>query len=278
MFQFPANPAINQQFSPVVGVTYFWNGTGWIPIGNTIVSLFPPGIVMPYAGVVNPMPFQGWLPCDGNIYSIASQPALYSVIGFLYGGNGSSTFGVPDLRGRVIAGTDNMITPTGAAGRLTGATGFGIQAGNAAGAEQVAIAESQMPSHVHGYSDSGHAHGLNQSPHTHGLSDPGHAHAVYDPTHTHPNIFNEVRMMAGSASSEIFAATGPGFPTPPGSTGAAATGVAIYASGTGVQIAGANPNISVQAAGIGIAIAAAGGGAGHANVQPTIIMNYIIKT
>jgi microcystin-dependent protein len=54
---------------------------------------------------------RGWLPCDGRTVRISDNEALYSLIGTAYGGDGSSTFGLPDLRGRVpvhIGGNYNL--------------------------------------------------------------------------------------------------------------------------------------------------------------------------
>lgn len=62
----------------------------------------PTGGIMPYAGSAAP---SGWLLCDGSAVSRTLQSSLFSVIGITYGGgDGSSTFNVPDLRGRVIVG------------------------------------------------------------------------------------------------------------------------------------------------------------------------------
>lgn len=48
----------------------------------------------------------GWLPCDGRLLPINGNVPLYSVLGARFGGNGESNFALPDLRGRVTAGTD----------------------------------------------------------------------------------------------------------------------------------------------------------------------------
>ena len=56
------------------------------------------GQVMLFAGTFAP---QGWAFCDGQLLSIASNTALFSIIGTIYGGDGESTFALPDLRGRV---------------------------------------------------------------------------------------------------------------------------------------------------------------------------------
>jgi microcystin-dependent protein len=49
---------------------------------------------------------EGWLPCDGRLLKINQYLPLYSRLGASYGGDGETTFAVPDLRGRVTAGTD----------------------------------------------------------------------------------------------------------------------------------------------------------------------------
>ena len=58
--------------------------------------------ISPYLGEITPMAFnwcpEGWMPANGQILPIASYPALYSLYSNYYGGNGISTFGLPDLR------------------------------------------------------------------------------------------------------------------------------------------------------------------------------------
>jgi microcystin-dependent protein len=49
---------------------------------------------------------EGWLPCDGRTLPISGNVPLYSVLGTRFGGNGQTNFGLPDLRGRVVAGAD----------------------------------------------------------------------------------------------------------------------------------------------------------------------------
>ena len=79
----------------------------------------------------------GWQPCDGQVVSISRFPALYSLIGTTYGGDGTSTFALPDLRGRapIHAGQGPGLSP-----RLVG---------EAAGAETVTLAGDEMPAHAH---------------------------------------------------------------------------------------------------------------------------------
>lgn len=67
-------------------------------------GIVPPGMLAPYAGKTAPA---GWLLCDGSAVSRTAYAALFAVIGTTYGaGNGSTTFALPDLRGRVAAGAN----------------------------------------------------------------------------------------------------------------------------------------------------------------------------
>ena len=67
-------------------------------------GIVPPGMLAPYAGKTAP---EGWLLCDGSAVSRTAYAALFAVIGTTYGaGNGSTTFTLPDLRGRVAAGAN----------------------------------------------------------------------------------------------------------------------------------------------------------------------------
>ena len=75
---------------------------------------------------------RGWAQCTGAILPIAQNTALYSLIGTYYGGNGQTTFGLPDLRSRTPIGFDGNF-PLGAM----------------AGTENVTLVNSQMPQHTH---------------------------------------------------------------------------------------------------------------------------------
>lgn len=85
-------------------------------------------------------PPQGWAFCDGQIMSIAQNSALFALLGTVYGGNGQTTFGLPDLRGRSI------VHP----GQGPGLTQ--ITQGQVGGVENVTVLVSNMPAHNHGVS------------------------------------------------------------------------------------------------------------------------------
>lgn len=80
---------------------------------------------------------RGWAFCHGQILSIAQNTALFSLLGTTYGGNGQTTFALPDLRGRVAIGQ----------GHGPGLSPYDI--GQMAGAENVTLITTQMPAHTH---------------------------------------------------------------------------------------------------------------------------------
>ena len=80
---------------------------------------------------------RGWALCDGQLLSISSNSALFSLLGTTYGGDGRTTFGLPDLRGRVA------IHPGTGPGLST------YRLGQKAGAENVTLNLNQIPSHTH---------------------------------------------------------------------------------------------------------------------------------
>jgi microcystin-dependent protein len=182
-------------------------------------SLMPTATVLPYAGLTAPT---GYLVCAGQSVSTTTYADLYGVIGYTYGGSGSF-FNLPDLRGRVIAGQDDMDGTS--ANRLTGLTGGvdGDVLGGTGGDEKHALTEAQMPKHYH-----------------------------------------QMR--------------GPNSITAPQDNGGT-TGHGVYGGGTpddaaqeyGTYSTGGSASSGSQSTGTS-------NGNNHNNVQPTIILNYIIKT
>ena len=73
---------------------------------NTAPTSLPPGAIIPFAGTIAP---NGWLLCFGQEISRDTYSDLFSVISNTYGiGDGTTTFNLPDLRGRMVIGIDNM--------------------------------------------------------------------------------------------------------------------------------------------------------------------------
>ena len=82
-------------------------------------------------------PPKGWTLCNGQIMSIAQNQALFSLLGTTYGGNGTTTFALPDLRSRLPNGF----------GQMTAGPYYNL--GQNAGEEQHTLISTEMPSHNH---------------------------------------------------------------------------------------------------------------------------------
>lgn len=130
---------------------------------NTIAaaSFLPPGTLVDFAGSAAP---SGWLLCYGQAISRSTYSALFTAIGINFGaGDGSTTFNVPDLRGRVTVGKDNM--GGAAANRMTtGGSGVdGATLGANGGSQTVTLSQTEMPSHTH--TQNAHTHTQNAHDH-----------------------------------------------------------------------------------------------------------------
>lgn len=95
----------------------------------------------PFIGEVKLVPYsyapKGWAYCDGQLLSVRQSQALFSLLGTTYGGDGVVTFGLPDLRSRLVVGT----------GQSQGLSPY-IQ-GQSDGTEQVTLTIPSMPQHTH---------------------------------------------------------------------------------------------------------------------------------
>lgn len=89
----------------------------------------------PYAPV-------GWQLCNGALLSIQSYPALYSLIGTTYGGDGQTTFAIPDFRGRLAVGQGQTAPPSGS-------TSSNFILGQSGGTETVSLTAAQNGPHTH---------------------------------------------------------------------------------------------------------------------------------
>lgn len=104
-------------------------------IKQLLTALPNVGEIRGFAGATAPA---GWLLCQGQVLSIAEHSQLFAVIGNAYGGDGVTTFALPNSSGRVMrgAGPDNALGSTG-------------------GADSVTLSASQMPAHTHGLAGEG---------------------------------------------------------------------------------------------------------------------------
>lgn|SRR5574340_279779 len=183
--------------------------------------VIPPGTIVMTGRSSAP---SGWLVCNGDAVNRTLYAKLFAAIGETFGvGDGTTTFNLPDMRGRVAAGVG-----TGTGG---GASGTGAVSGGAAlaavalagwfGTNDVTLTSAQIPAHTHPITDPGHSHGQNGG--TNGPLNTELATGTYD-TVVH-------------ASSNTDSAT------------------------TGITV---NNNT--------------GGGGSHTNLQPTVGLNFIIRT
>ena len=122
-------------------------------------------MAQPYVGEIRmfggTFAINNWQLCDGSLLSIAQFDALFNLIGTTYGGDGQTTFAVPDLRGRA---------PVHVGGGLSFAQPFGN--------ESVTLQNSQIPFHSHGLAaSSGGANAVNPSGQV--LADPGAGSQIY---------------------------------------------------------------------------------------------------
>ena len=148
-----SNPAIGIYWTPT-GVGFAGSVSGVRFIGELIQYTFltpEPLTVLPYGQTLLRASYPDlWAKAQADI---AAGNTFYN------NGNGSTTFGIGDLRGRVVAGKDNMGGT--AANRITGASGItGTTLGYSGGFETITLTTAQIPSHYH----------------TAGIYDPGHSH------------------------------------------------------------------------------------------------------
>lgn len=227
---------------------YYSDGSSgqWVEVLSsavpTVNEIVPVGTVVQSAGISAP---DGWLLCEGQAVSRSQYSRLYNAIGTLYGsGDGTTTFNVPDLKGRVPVGKDGG---TFSALGLTGGT------------ESVTLtsAQSGLPAHSHAntLTDPGHFHNTS---HNHTIGDHSHGQVV-------------TANSGGPAVRRDWSSDGSSFTYP---QGAGTYGVGTLTTST------PNPQSDTKKTGITITNAnntAANASQAHTNLQPYIVLNYMIR-
>ena len=251
------------------------------------VTLMPAGVIVPYAGAAAPV---GWLLCDGATYNRSDYPDLFAALGGSsspYGLPSSTTFKVPDLKGKVVAGYNaaeaefNALAKTG-------------------GAKTVALVEAEMPSHGHTATVSVSVAGTGVV--TSHANNRGHTHAAENHKHSfdhwHSANIGNVKAWSGFSHQHVNAGSYAAEGAEQGNTGAGAIPVNVFGTGGvngegvggtgghGWHSGGQQPE-SVDHThrydhghtGSGTAtIGPTGSGTAHNNLQPYLTMNYLIKT
>lgn len=181
----------------------------------------------------------GYLLEDGSAVSRTTYAALFSVIGTTYGaGNGSTTFNLPDSRGRVGVHRNTSDTEFDTMGEKTGA-------------KTVTLTIAQIPSHTHV-----------QNAHTHSVTDPKHNHTQVG--HNHPQMVSSP-LAGGTAIRNDYKSDGNGLYYSQGITTGTTTAT-NKSSKTNVTIANATATNQ-----------STGGGGAHNNIQPSITKLFVIK-
>lgn len=197
-----------------------------------------PGLIEPFAGTVAPT---GYLFCDGSAVSRDTYAALFAVIGTTYGaGDGSTTFNLPDLTGRVPLGVSST--------HILASTG---------GSETVTLIEAELPSHTHEVPTHGHANTI-------AAALPTLTHTITQPAYTYSAPKKANASSAASASISTTTA----------STNATRSTNAAVANHAASSCTMSGAVTDCQAFNTGTT----GSGSAHTNMQAFLSINYIIGT
>ncbi len=222
-------------------------------IDAVIALTFPAGIILPYGGSAAPT---GFLLCDGSSVLRATYPNLFTAIGTSFGSVDGSHFTLPNTARRVLMGAGGSGTAT-----------IGNTVGNSGGEEDHVLTTAELASHNH--TQNQHNHTFNDVAHTHGITDPGHIHrenigSLDDPTAPGDFVYGASGSTAGRGitTGVIPSSDGLGFVNTDSNT----TGISINTANVGATISLSTPTNNAE-----------GSDTAHNTIQPSLIINHIIK-
>ena len=169
------------------------------------------GSIMTFAGNFAP---RGWMLCQGQTLAIQSNTALFSILGTTYGGNGQTTFQLPNLNGRVAVGAGAPAAPGGA---------YDYQLGESAGTDTTTLTINQLPAHTHAAVATGQSSAVTVNVQTPAVSNSDAN--VAKPASNHPGKTPSTSMYSNAAPDSTMAAfTASGSVTPAVTVANAITG------------------------------------------------------
>lgn len=197
-----------------------------------------PGSIFMFAGSVIPA---GFLLCDGSEVSRSTYATLFNIIGTTYGdGDGSTTFNLPDITGRVAIGVS-----------------LNHQLGNVGGEEAHTLSTLEIPAHGHIVPSHGHSNTIK-------ATTPTLSHTITQPTFNY-NRPNGTRA-SKTSSTGTFAGT-----TSSGATRSANLAIENHAPAACTKSGGITDRAAFDTL-------TSGNGTSHNNMQPFVALNYIIAT
>ena len=263
----------------VGGYRNTWGGTlntGLDKIDELIALAMPVGSVTMYTKSTPPTATASggtWLVCDGSAISRTTYSALFTVIGTTFGiGDNNTTFNIPDLRARVPVGYNAGTIGSGATAR----TAKTVAAGS--GTETHVLTTAELAAHSHAIPATAHNHDITDQSHSHAGANSGGTEdaslSVTDPGHTHN--FNIHADWSSGNYGVGFTYGGPASPT---SVESKTTGITIpdhKHSFTTTSVATGITGTEDEVTGITSTSPDTGSNTAHNNMQPHLVLNYII--
>jgi microcystin-dependent protein len=212
-------------------------------VENATITAMPVGAILPWSGALATAP-TGYLLCDGSTYEQADYAALFAVIGNVYGGGGTN-FTVPDLRGKMPVGHSE-----------SGA--FNVDIGTGVGEETHVLVETEMPAHTHNATTS------TSDEHSHG----GFTTAAEQAHQHYMEVYNTVTACTGGA--------GVGFSS--NNINTCGNGAVVATIRTADDVSTHRHYILGDGAhSHTLDTSSAGSGTAHNVIQPSIVLQYIVK-